>query len=43
VLRREAGPNREEITGLWRGLDAEEIHNFLSSHKNNGLIDSGRV
>jgi hypothetical protein len=31
VLRRIFGPKRDEITGQWRKLDNEELHNFYSS------------
>jgi hypothetical protein len=29
VLRRIFGPKREEITGDWRRLHNEELHNFI--------------
>jgi hypothetical protein len=31
VLRRIFGPNRDEVTGEWRKLHNEEIHNLYSS------------
>jgi hypothetical protein len=31
VLRRIFGPKRDEVTGDWRKLHNEEIHNFYSS------------
>jgi hypothetical protein len=31
VLRRIFGPKREEVTGEWRKLHNEELHNFSSS------------
>jgi hypothetical protein len=31
VLRRIFGPKREEITGYWRKLRNEELHNLYSS------------
>jgi hypothetical protein len=30
VLRRIFGPKREEVTGGWRGLHNEELHNLYS-------------
>jgi hypothetical protein len=30
VLRKTAGPMREEVTRDWRKLNGEEIHNFYS-------------
>jgi hypothetical protein len=31
VLRRVFGPKREEVTGGWRGLHNEELHNLYAS------------
>jgi hypothetical protein len=31
VLRRIFGPKRDEVTGEWRKLQNEELHNFYSS------------
>jgi hypothetical protein len=31
MLRRILGPRRGEITGRWRKLHNEELHNFISS------------
>jgi hypothetical protein len=31
VLRRIFGPKRDEVTGEWRKLDSEELHNLYSS------------
>jgi hypothetical protein len=31
VLRRIFGPNREEVTGGWRRLHNEELHNLYAS------------
>jgi hypothetical protein len=31
VLRRIFGPRRDEVTGEWRKLHSEELHNFYSS------------
>jgi hypothetical protein len=31
VLRRIFGPRRDEVTGDWRKLHNEELHNFYSS------------
>jgi hypothetical protein len=31
VLRRIFGPKRDEVTGKWRTLHSEELHNFYSS------------
>jgi hypothetical protein len=30
-MRRIFGPNRDEVTGEWRKLHNEELHNFYSS------------
>jgi hypothetical protein len=31
VLRRTVGPKRDEVTGEWRKLHSEELHNLYSS------------
>jgi hypothetical protein len=31
VLRKIYGPNRDEVTGEWRKLHSEELHNLYSS------------
>jgi hypothetical protein len=31
VLRRIFGPKRDEVTGVWRKLHNEELHNLYSS------------
>jgi hypothetical protein len=31
VLRRIFGPKRDEVTGEWRKVDNEELHNLYSS------------
>jgi hypothetical protein len=31
VLRRVFGPKRDEVTGEWRKLHSEELHNMYSS------------
>jgi hypothetical protein len=31
VLRRTFGPKRDEVTGEWRKLHSEELHNLYSS------------
>jgi hypothetical protein len=33
VLRRIFGPKRDEVTGKWRELHNEELHNLYSSPK----------
>jgi hypothetical protein len=33
VLRRISGSKRDEVTGKWRKLHNEELHNLYSSHK----------
>jgi hypothetical protein len=35
VLRRILGPKRDEVTGGWRKLHNEELHNLYSSSKYN--------
>jgi hypothetical protein len=31
VIRRIFGPKRDEVTGEWRNLHSEELHNFYAS------------
>jgi hypothetical protein len=38
VLRRIFGPNREEVTGGWRRLHNEELHNWNDSTNIIGVI-----
>jgi hypothetical protein len=40
VLRRMFGPKRDEVTGGWRKLHNEELHNFYSSRR---MIKSRRM
>jgi hypothetical protein len=49
VLRRIFGPKRDEVTGGWRKLHKEELHNLYSSpntvkmNKSRGMKWAGRV
>jgi hypothetical protein len=43
VLRRIFGPNRDEVTGGWRRLHKEELHNFYSSPSIIRMIKSMRM
>jgi hypothetical protein len=43
VLRRIFGPKRDEVTGEWRKLHSEELHNLYSSPDIIKQIKSGRV
>jgi hypothetical protein len=45
VLRRIFGPKRDEVTGEWRKLHSEELHNLYSSPNNirYTYIKSGRM
>jgi hypothetical protein len=43
VLRRIFGPKRNEITGDWRKLHAEELHNLYSSPNNMRVIKSKKM
>jgi hypothetical protein len=43
VLRRISGPKRDEVTGEWRKLHNEELHNFYSSPDIIRQIKSRRV
>jgi hypothetical protein len=40
VLRRIFGPKRNEVTGDWRKLHNEELHNFYSSPNIIRIINS---
>jgi hypothetical protein len=43
VLRRIFGPKRDEVTGDWRKLHNEELHNVYSSPNIIRMIKSRRV
>jgi hypothetical protein len=43
VLRRIFGPNRDEVTGEWRKLHNEELHNLYSSPYIIRIIKSMRM
>jgi hypothetical protein len=43
VLRRIFGPKRDEVTGSWRKLDNEELHNFCYSLRIIKMIKSRRM
>jgi hypothetical protein len=43
VLRRIFGPKRDEVTGRWRKLPNEELHNFYSSASIIKMIRSRRM
>jgi hypothetical protein len=43
VLRRIFGPKRDEVTGEWRKLHSEELHNLYSSPNIIWHIKSGRM
>jgi hypothetical protein len=43
VLRRIFGPKRDEVTGGWRKLHYEELHNLYSSPSIIRMIKSRRV
>jgi hypothetical protein len=43
VLRRIFGPKRDEVTGEWRKLDNEELHDLYSSPSINRIIKSRRM
>jgi hypothetical protein len=43
VLRRTFGPKRDEVTGGWRKLHNEELHNLYSSPSIISTIKSRRV
>jgi hypothetical protein len=42
-LRRKFGPKRDEVTGGWRKLHNEELHDFNSSPSINRIIKSRRM
>jgi hypothetical protein len=43
VLRRIFGPKRAEVTGGWRKLHNEELHNLYSSPSVIGMVKSRRM
>jgi hypothetical protein len=43
VLRRIFGPKRDEVTGGWRKLHNEELHNLYSSPSIIRMIKSRRI
>jgi hypothetical protein len=43
VLRRIFGPNRDEVTGVWRKLHNEELHNLYTSPNILRAIKSRRI
>jgi hypothetical protein len=43
VLRRIFGPKRDEVTGDWRKLHNEELHNLYPSPNTTGMIKSRRM
>jgi hypothetical protein len=43
VLRRISGPKRDEVTGDWRKLHNEELHNLYSSPSKIRKIKSRRM
>jgi hypothetical protein len=43
VLRRIFGPKRDEVTGGWRKLHNEELHNLYSSPSPSRMIKSRRM
>jgi len=43
VVRRIAGSKKDEITGEWRKLHTEELHDLYSSPHNMGVIKSKRM
>jgi hypothetical protein len=43
VLRRIFEPKRDEVTGDWRKLHNEELHNLYSLPNIIGMVKSGRV
>jgi hypothetical protein len=43
VLRRIFGPKRDEVTGRWRKLHSEELHNLYSSPSIIRMIKSRRM
>jgi hypothetical protein len=43
VLRRISGPKRDEVTGDWRKLHNEELHNLYSSQSIIRMIKSRKM
>jgi hypothetical protein len=43
VLRRILGPKRDDVTGGWRKLHNEELHNFYSSPRIIRMTNSRRM
>jgi hypothetical protein len=43
LLRRIFGPERQEVTGDWRRLNNEELHNLYASSNISGVIKSKRM
>jgi hypothetical protein len=43
VLRRTFGPKRDAVTGYWRKLHKEDLHNLCSSPNITGMIKSRRM
>jgi hypothetical protein len=43
VLKRIFGPKRDEVTGVWRKLHNEELHNLYSSPSIIRMIKSRRM
>jgi hypothetical protein len=43
VLRRILGPKRDEVTGGWKKLHNEEIHNFYSSQSIIIMVKSRKI
>jgi hypothetical protein len=43
VLRRIFGPKRDDVTGAWRKLHNEELHNFYTSPSIIKMIKSRRM
>jgi hypothetical protein len=43
VLRRIFGPKRDEVTGEWRKLHNEELHDLYSSPNKIRMVKSRRV
>jgi hypothetical protein len=43
VLRGIFGPKRDEVTGGWRKMNNEELHNLYSSPNITGMIKEGNM
>lgn len=43
VLRKTPGPERDEVTGEWRKLHNNELHEYHSSPKIIQIIKSGKI